>query len=148
MKRTLISVNLVVLLALPLLAAASDWECRLAVQAGTATNVLSFGQRSDAHDGNDGRYDVPAMLQGAVQARFFAGGQGYWRDIKGPGRAEWLLRVDVIDITVPVTLSWNDCHVPAGTTVTVSGVGEVTAPAGSYVLGAGEKRYDIKVSAE
>lgn len=148
MKRSRISAKLVVLLALPVLAAASDWECRLAVRAGAATNLLSFGQRSDASAGFDGRYDVPAMLQGAVQARFFAGGQGYWRDIKGPGRSEWLLRVDVSDVSVPVTLSWNDCHVPEGTTVTVAGLGQLTAPAGSCVIGRGEKRYDLILSLE
>lgn len=145
MKKIWIAV--VGLLALPLLAVAGDWECKLTVKSGVAENVLTFGQKADASNGIDGRYDVPALLRGAVQARFVEGGQGYWRDIKGPGAADWLLSVDVSDAILPVTAVWSGCAIPAGTKVTLEGVGEMAA-SGSAALGSGKKHYSVKVHAE
>lgn len=89
--------------------AADDWEVALKVKAGVAENKLSFGQKADATDGIDGRYDVPAILSGDVRASFLEKGKSYWRDIKAlaPGAiSSWDLQVEATR-PGPVELRWS-----------------------------------------
>ena len=72
-KRLILAGAFLGLFFLPgLLNAADGWEANITVGAATAENELSFGQKSDATDGPDGAYDVPAMLNGDIKASFKA----------------------------------------------------------------------------
>lgn len=89
--------------------AVDGWEANLTVTISTADNKLSFGQRADATDGIDGKYDVPAMLSGDIRAYFLAEKGGYWRDIKSLTPAEikrWDIRVES-PLKGKVIIRWN-----------------------------------------
>ncbi|MBU0484073.1 MAG: hypothetical protein KKB30_06120 [Proteobacteria bacterium] len=108
--------TLAMLLCLPaLVQAGAEWEVNLAISAGAANSRLTFGAKFDATGQQDGRYDVPAMLSGDLQARFVGGGGSLWRDIRGTGPKfeEWLLVVDTANETA-VTISWDQAGLPAG----------------------------------
>ncbi|MBU0484079.1 MAG: hypothetical protein KKB30_06150 [Proteobacteria bacterium] len=114
-RQTIFSV-LAILLFLPSLAQAGpEWEVNLAISAGSAKSRVSFGAKFDATADKDGRYDVPAMLSGDLQARFIDGGGSLWRDIRGTGHnlEEWRLVVDTSSETA-VTISWDQAGLPAG----------------------------------
>ncbi|MBU0484088.1 MAG: hypothetical protein KKB30_06195 [Proteobacteria bacterium] len=83
----------ILLFLLSLTQAGAEWEVNLVISAGSAKSRVSFGARFDATGDNDGRYDVPAMLSGDLQARFVDGGGFLWRDIRGTGHnlEEWIL---------------------------------------------------------
>jgi hypothetical protein len=86
------------------------WEANLTVTISTADNKLSFGQRADATDGIDGKYDVPAMLSGDIKAYFLAEKGGYWRDIKSltqAGKKRWDIRVESPLKGKTVFVKWN-----------------------------------------
>ena len=136
---------LVVLLLLPVTGWAKDWDCRLAVKSGVAENALTFGQRSDGTAGFDGRYDVPALLRGAVQARFVSGNQGLWRDIKGPGAGEWRLTIEVTDMQQPVILSWQGCPAAEEQELILDGFGRL-GPSGSQIIGSGQSHYQLRLT--
>ena len=95
--------------------AAEGWETNLIVASGTAESRLSFGQQADATDLDDGRYDVPAMLTGTLQAAFVGGGGSFWRDIRSTGadQQEWRLLVGSSS-GQPVKISWDSKSLPAG----------------------------------
>jgi len=95
--------------------AATGWETNLLVSAGTAESRLAFGQRADATSLADGRYDVPAMLGGTLQAAFTGGGGPLWRDIRAFGRdhEEWQLAI-VGQGGQPVKIVWDAGSLPKG----------------------------------
>jgi len=95
--------------------AATGWESNLLVSAGAVESQLSFGQRADATNLADGRYDVPAMLSGTLQAAFTGGGGSLWRDIRALGREpeEWQLVV-ASSGGRPVQITWDAEKLPEG----------------------------------
>lgn len=100
--------------------AASAWETRLSVRAGSGENRLSFGQRSGATAGVDGQYEVPALLGGNLMAWFDLEGGAYWRDIKGfqaGQQTTWILQVESTQMAAVVQLSWPNAALPGGTLV-------------------------------
>ncbi|MBU0675045.1 MAG: hypothetical protein KJ950_10415 [Proteobacteria bacterium] len=116
MKKTIMIILLLTLIAAPILAG-NGWETNLTVSAGPASSRLSFGQQADATGGLDGRYDVPAMLSGDLQARFTDGGGTLWRDIRSTdGNQEWQLAVEAAG---PVILRWDPAGLPSGSSLTL-----------------------------
>ncbi len=90
--------------------AASEWEAGITVSVRNASNRLNLGQRSDATDGFDYGYDVPAMLAGDVRAYFICDGKKLWRDIKSATAdyvREWDLFVESPLSGETVTISWD-----------------------------------------
>ncbi|MEW6214536.1 MAG: hypothetical protein AB1478_04935 [Nitrospirota bacterium] len=75
--------------------AGDGWQTDIKVSVLNAENRLSIGQKPDAQDGIDGRYDVPALLSGDIMAYIELEGREYWRDLKG-----------MCEI-VPCTKQWN-----------------------------------------
>ena len=58
------------------------WEANIIVSLGGAENRLTLGQRPDATDGKDDKYDVTAMPGGDMKASFSG---TLWRDINEKG---------------------------------------------------------------
>lgn len=110
-KRVILAGTFLGLFLLPgLLHAADGWEANITVGAATAENKLSFGQKTDATDGPDGAYDVPAMLNGDIKASFkTSDGKPYWRDIKASdgGVKIWKLTLESGLDRERVTLKWK-----------------------------------------
>ena len=92
------------------------WEANLTVTISTADNKLSFGQRGDATDGIDGKYDVPALLSGDIRAYFLTEKGNYWRDIKSLIPAEtkrWDIHVDSRLKGKIIIIRWNHGNMTA-----------------------------------
>lgn len=92
-----------------------DWELKIKVTAGVAKNKLSFGQKTDATDGIDGRYEVPAMLSGVLKASFMSSGKQLWRDIRAlDGETKvWTMKIDSTHMNKNVTIQWSLSSLPA-----------------------------------
>ncbi len=103
---------------LPRPSVASDgWETNIVISAGVAENRLSLGQRPDATDGKDGRYDVAAMLGGDIKASFEG---SLWRDIKAnDGQKSWNMKVESPLNDSNISLNWNRAGFPAGYNVSL-----------------------------
>ena len=87
------------------------WEAKITIRAGEIETKLIFGQEPDASSGMDGRYDVPALLSGELQAYFEAGGQRLWRDIRGTGVGEWAMVIES-SRTGEIVLLWESEKLP------------------------------------
>jgi hypothetical protein len=103
------------LLGSSLAEAAAGWETNLLISAGAAESRLSFGQRADATKQLDGRYDVPSIPGGTLQATFTGGGGQLWRDIRALGRnqEEWQLAI-ANGGDQPVEITWDAAGLPPG----------------------------------
>ena len=103
------------LLGSSLAEAAAGWETNLLISAGGAESRLSFGQRSDATQQIDGRYDVPDIPGGTLRAAFTGGGGQLWRDIRdlGRGQEEWQLAI-ADNGGQPLKISWDAAGLPPG----------------------------------
>lgn len=117
-KRHKASVMIVLMLlfviALPL-NASDGWEANIVVTVQNAENKLSFGQKADATDGIDGRYDVPAMLSGDIEAYFLCEGESLWRDIRGNSmRNIWDMRIESPLTEKTIVLRWKPDILPEG----------------------------------
>lgn len=95
------------------------WEMKIVVIAMSAENKLSIGQRPDASDGTDGKYDIPALLSGDIKAYMELGGSKYWRDIKqtcsikdASCKKTWNVVVDSMVRGEPIKLRWNASAIP------------------------------------
>ena len=98
--------------------ASNGWETNVIVSSGVAENRLSLGQKSDATDGVDGRYDVTAMFGGDVKAYFDSSIGALWRDIKAlEGRKSWVVNVDSSLKGGNISLKWNAAGFPLGYSV-------------------------------
>ena len=79
-----------------------------------ARNRLSFGQKPDATDEFDGKYDAQALLGGDIEAAFphpewERVAIDYWVDIQGSGRLKtWSFHVDSVLDGTKITLSWDE----------------------------------------
>jgi len=89
----------------------SGWEANIVVSVLNAENRLSFGERPDATEDFDNRYDVPAMLSGDIEAYFLLNdGTNCWRDIKAAGRTgvkSWDLHIESSLVGEIVKIKWD-----------------------------------------
>lgn len=101
--------------------AGDGWETTIKVSVLTAENKLVIGQKADASDAIDGRYDVPALLAGDIQAYTGLEGDKYWKDIRQTCNAACKKIWDIViesDLEGEVVkLSWNSPAIPNGTGV-------------------------------
>lgn len=101
------------------------WQIDIRVSVLNAENRLSIGQRPDAQDGIDGRYDVPALLSGDIMAYIELNGREYWRDIKSdceisPCNKQWDIFVESELEGKTINLKWNPSDLPHGINITLT----------------------------
>jgi hypothetical protein len=131
--------------------AAVEWEAGIKVKIRNAGNTVNLGQKADAVDGCDARYEVPAMLAGDVMAYFIRGNKELWRDIKGialDSLKEWYMSIESPVIGEPVTISWDPDALPGGLTLTdpSAGVKVNMKELNSYVYtNTGHKKLIIQI---
>lgn len=111
--------NLIILFLLPVMSASyawsfQGWEARITVQSGVAEAGLSFGQRDDATDNADGKYDVPPYTGGTLEAVFVSSdSKKLWRDVKSAGTSKsWELHVNS-SLDNDIIIRWNSMKLPA-----------------------------------
>lgn len=94
--------------------AADNWEVPLKVRVDRAENQLAFGAHAEATAGFDGRFDVPVMSGGNLQAFFTAGGKQVWRSlVASPGvGSSWVLTVSSSLTGKSVNLEWAQNQLP------------------------------------
>jgi hypothetical protein len=102
------------------LIAQDGWEMNIKAKCLNAENRLVIGQRADASDVIDGRYDVPALLSnGLIKAYIDLEGKQYWKDIKktcnGPCSKTWNIDVECEDLGEIIELSWGPVNIPGNT---------------------------------
>ncbi|MEW6214946.1 MAG: hypothetical protein AB1478_07075 [Nitrospirota bacterium] len=125
-KRIAIMIAAILLLLLySAVYAGDDWQVGIKVSVLNAENRLSIGQRPDATDGIDGRYDVPALLSGDIMAYIELEGGKYWRDIKGvceiqPCTKEWNIFVESELEGKLINLKWNPSDLPLDMNITLT----------------------------
>ncbi len=121
-----------------------DWMMQLMVKAGDARNKLIIGQKTDAIDGIDGRYDVPAMLGGDIEAYLYVKGQKYWKDVRQTCSTNckkiWSLSIKSPIPGEVVTISWNPQNIPPDKIVTL--IDKETGVVISMVSGQQEYTYE------
>jgi hypothetical protein len=131
------------------------WQMEIAAGVGNATNRLVVGQAADATEGVDGRYDIPALLSGDIQAYLDLGGEAYWRNIKdvctGPCEKTWAVTVASSLAGETVTLRWNPSSVPglAALALTDEATAETVdmSQAGAYSYqNTGARTFTLKVA--
>jgi hypothetical protein len=133
--------------------AAIEWETNLTVNIDAADTRLSFGQKEDATDGIDGKYDVPAMLSGDIKAYFSDKEGSFWRDIKKSASSQkrWSMRVESLLKNRDVSIKWNQDGFPHQGTIKIKDVksGIVTdmrkASSYSYQNSEGTRDFIIEV---
>ena len=95
--------------------AEDGWEVSLIVSAHNVENTLYFGQRPDASDAVDGKYDVPALLSGDIKAYMELESNKYWKNIKesciAPCKKAWNIFVDSEAWGQVIELSWNSLNI-------------------------------------
>jgi len=108
------------LLLFNLVFAGGGWHTDIRVRLLDAENRLIIGQRPEAADEWNARYDVPALLFGDIMAYIEEPGGGrYWRKIKN--YREGYLDTKIWDLVVEsplegemVKLNWNSSNFPTG----------------------------------
>ena len=138
-----------------LTSAGESWQADIKVNLKDAENRLSIGQRSDATDGRNARYDVPAILSGDIMAYIEEpeGGK-YWRKIKGscgghPCTKKWDVLVESKSAGQIIKLSWNPSSFPPGMTIllTDGATGDVVnmqAQAEYSCKNAGKRKFQVE----
>lgn len=114
MKKTIITFFVILLIGIisHQASAIDGWETTIVVTSGNAESHISFGQKPDATDLNDGLYDVPAMLSGEIQVYSETKEGSLWRDIRAIGTGtEWRLII-TSQTGKPLTISWNPTKLP------------------------------------
>jgi hypothetical protein len=103
--------------------AGEGWRTDIKVNLMDAQNRVSIGQKPDAADGWDTRYDVPAMLFGDIMAYIEEPeGRKYWRKFRSscngyPCIKKWDLLVDSELEGQIIKLNWNSSSFPSGTKI-------------------------------
>ena len=98
--------------------AADGWEAVVKVKTGVAEGKLRIGMRSDATDGVDNRYEVPAYIAGneALLAYTAIGSGKYWRDIKAvcseTCKKDWHLVIESTQTGKSVVITWDPASLP------------------------------------
>lgn len=92
------------------------WQVTVRAKVLNAENKLIVGQKVDATDTIDGRYDIPAFLAGDIQAYIDLEGQTYWSDIKQmcsvPCKKNWSMVIESNKIGEIIKLTWNISDIP------------------------------------
>ena len=107
------------------------WTMKLRARSLDAQNKLIIGQMPDATDGADGRYDVPAMAGGDLEAYSDIEGKRYWGDIRSTCesycRNTWSIIVRSAAPGNVLKLTWDPDDVPDNIKITLTdeGTGEV-----------------------
>lgn len=108
MKKLIVTIA-ILLVSLP--AFADGWESEIRFHSGNASARLIFGQASDATDGMDGQYDVPALLNGTLQV-VFDNGQQLWRDIRSMENHSSSWTIDILTAPGKIVLDWETKNLP------------------------------------
>jgi hypothetical protein len=125
MKKKTIMIALVMtilqIILLDRLNAQDSWEINIKARLLNAENKLTIGQRPDATDSIDGRYDIPALLAGDIKAYIELEGDKYWKDIrqscKIPCKKTWNIIVESEIQGELIELSWDLESIPHDTRV-------------------------------
>lgn len=98
--------------------AQDEWQLEIQVRVQNAGNRLIIGQTLGASDAVDGRYDVPALLNGDVQAYMTLSGQQLWKDMRtictGSCRKQWNIIVESPLTDELVSIGWDPEQIPSG----------------------------------
>ena len=96
--------------------AGNKWQMNITAKVQNAENRLTIGQRPDASDLIDGRYDVPALLAGDIKAYIELEGDKYWKDIRQACstacKKKWNIIVDSALQGYIIKLNWNSSNIP------------------------------------
>jgi hypothetical protein len=131
------------------------WQMEVTAGAGNATNRLVVGQAVDATEGIDGRYDIPALLSGDIQAYLDLEGEAYWKDIRdvcsGPCERTWTVMVLSSLADETVTLRWNSSSMPGVTALaltdeTTAETVDMTATREYSYQNTGARNFTLKVT--
>lgn len=103
--------------------AQESWQIDIKVSLLDAQNRLSLGQKPDATDGWNAKYDVPAILFGDIMAYLEEpAGRKYWRKFRSscdghPCIKTWdaVVESDLRDQVI--RMEWNSSSFPAETTI-------------------------------
>jgi hypothetical protein len=136
--------------------AGDGWQTDMRVSLMDAQNRLSIGQKLDAADGRDARYDVPAILLGEVMAYIEEPDGGkYWRKFRSdcdrhPCSKRWDILVESDWEGEIIRLSWNPSSFPAEMMITLldEATGDtmnMQAQAEYSYKNAGKRRFQIEV---
>ena len=114
-------------------ASAEEWEAQIvASTADGAENSLYFGQKPDATDGYDSRYEVRALLGGDIEAYFPHAewdvlAERFWRDIKAPAQLKsWVFEVKTAVSGTETILKWDPLKLPEGYAVELTDMAQNT----------------------
>jgi len=86
-----------------------EWESNLNIKISNAENRLSFGQKADATNALDGKYDVPSISGEKLEAVFTLNGKDLWRDIRSIRKEikQWDIKIESPLIGEIVRVSWQ-----------------------------------------
>jgi hypothetical protein len=157
MERMFLSVLLAWSISIP--ASAEEWEAQIVASTPDgAENRLYFGQKPDATDGYDSRYEVRAILSGDIEAYFphtewDVLAEHFWRDIKAPDQMKsWVFEVDTALSGVEIMLKWIPSKLPEGYAVELTdmatyGVIDMTSQGNYYYTDTGPRQFSINTEA-
>jgi hypothetical protein len=134
--------------------ASDEWQTDIKVSVLNAENRLTIGQRPNATDGIDGRYDIPAFLAGDIQAYIELEGQKYWKDIRSEtGNKTWNFFVESELTGEYIQLRWNPAQIPSDVHIMLTDTATGTAidmkSRSSYsYANAGERQFVIEAKRE
>jgi len=122
-KIAIITASLLLLLC-SIVFASDGWQTDIKVSVLNAENRLTIGQKPDATDGIDGRYDIPAFLAGDIQAYIELNGEQYWKDIKGictqACTKQWDIFIESELEGKTINLKWNPLELPLDMNITLT----------------------------
>ncbi len=145
----------IMLINASILSAGDGWEMSIKAELLNAGNKLTIGQKPDASDGIDGRYDVPALLAGDIKAYIDLGGDKYWKDIKEscitPCKKVWTLVIESGIKGETIKLGWEFSAISEDREISLVDIftGEVTdmKTQGSYSYqNNGHRQFRIEVA--
>ena len=157
MARMFLAVLLAWSISIPALA--EEWEVQIVASTpGGAENSLYFGQKPNATDGYDSRYEVRAMLSGDIEAYFPHAewdvvSEHFWRDIKMTEQMKsWVFEVKTALTGSQILLEWNPMKLPEGytlelTDMTTYDVIDMTSQGNYYYNDTGPRQFTINTKA-
>ena len=141
-------------------ASAEEWEAQIVASTPDgAENSIYFGQKPDASDGYDSRYEVRAMLGGDIEAYFPHAewdvlAERFWRDIKAPDQMKsWVFEVNTALSGTETMLKWNPLKFPEGYAVELTDMAQNTVidmtsqSEHSYYTYSGPRQFTINTKA-
>jgi len=143
-------------------ASAEEWQVKIVASTSDgAENSLYFGQKPDATDGYDSRYEVLALLGGDIEAYFPHAewdvlAEHFWRDIKAPDQMKsWVFEVNTALSGTEIMLKWDPLKLPDGYTVELTDTAQqavinMTSQSEHYYYtysGSGPRQFTINTKA-